>query len=1125
MSVSPRVRLSVLSLALFTAINPSFAQDITATIVGTAADASGGGVANAKVIIYSVERQRAEQTVKTESSGNYVATLLPIGTYNVSIEAPGFKKAVREGVVLNVNDKVTVNVAMEVGDVTQQVIVKEAPIELQLQSGEQSTTITGTQIRELALVTRNYEQLVGLMPGVSSASVDQLYVGIVLPSGQTNTIPFSINGSRNSQSAWLIDGADNMDRGSNATLLNTPSIDSIAEFKVTRSAYSAESGRAGAGQISVATKSGTNQIHGDVFEFVRNSDFAANNFYNNATSVNLGADGKAQVPGLHYNNFGETLGGPIFIPKIYNGKNKTYFFFSQEFRRFITYSSATAVVPTTAEINGIFPNPICVQYTGSVCSQTATSIPNINPVAKEYVKDIFGKLALPSSSNSLTSLFRNVYNFEQELYKIDHSFGQKLRVSGRFLRDTIPTAEPQGYGAAIPIPGVANTTTNAPGRNWVFRAMSTFTPTILNEAGYNYSFGALLSDPVGLTNSNYSPDIKSNLPFPVTLSLVPTLAFASGTSIGGFGPYRDYNRNYNAYDNLTKILGNHSIRAGISFNYYQKTENAASANAGSFTFTPASTPTGATQFQQAFANFLLGNVATFTQASQDVTPDIRAKQWEAFVQDDWRIRPNLTINFGLRYSLFQQPTDAKNELSNFDPAVFSAAAAPKLTTAGLLPTTVNAQTYLNGIIIGGQNSPFGQQVSTQDKLNFAPRFGFAWDPFKDGKTAIRGGYGIFYDPTLYGTFEQTIFQNPPFVNSVSIPNVTLDNPAAGSASVSNTPKYIRATPINFPTPYMQQWSFEVQRQFTRTTQLNVAYVGTKGTHLIGIVDLNTVQPGLAYSSGLVSTTTNFTSSNETILNQLRPYQGYNSIGAIEPWFNSNYHSLQVTGKKQLTGDAVISFSYTWSKTLTDAQTDRSSSPQNVYNFHDGEYGPGAYDRTQVFNLNFVYDLPIFRTRRDLLGKSLGGWEVSGIASYYTGLPYTATTSGTDPDALGIIGSSPSSLRPDLTCDANAGPKTRYQWFNTACLQNPAAGQHHVGNEGRGVIRGPGYEGWSFSASKNVKFGHEDRYRFQLRGEASNAFNHTNPSTFGSLANTSTLFGTITGYRDPRIIQLAGKFYF
>ena len=519
--------------------------------------------------------------------------------------------------------------------------VEASPLQVQLQHGSvQSNTINGTQIRELALVTRNYEQLVALMPGVSSASVDQLYVGVTLPSGATATIPFAINGARNSMNAWLVDGADNVDRGSNQTLLNTPSIDAIAEFTVQRSGFSAESGRAGGAMVQVVTKSGTSQFHGDLDEFVRNNDFAANNFINNATNLNLGANGTAQVPPLHYNNFGWTLGGPLFSPKVFNkDRNKTFFFFSEEFRRVITYAAGTAVLPSVSEIGGNFPTPVCTSYTGSTCNSTATQIGNIDPVAREYIKDIFSRLPL-NSTNTLNSLFRNVYDFEQELYKVDHIFGPKLAVSARFLRDQIPTTEPQGLFTGVPIPGVAITNTNSPGHQWTFKGTSSFTPTLLNEIGYNYSYGAIVSNPTGLINSNASPDIKATLPFPVTLTQVPGLTFTSGTSFAGEGPYRDFNRDYNVFDNVTKIWRAHSFKFGFTYNRYQKTENlAGNANAGSFAFTSAAstTPTGTGLFAQAFANFLTGNVATFSQTSLDVTPDVRANQFEFYAQDSWRL--------------------------------------------------------------------------------------------------------------------------------------------------------------------------------------------------------------------------------------------------------------------------------------------------------------------------------------------------------------------------------------------------------------------------------------------------------------------------------------------------------
>ncbi len=1123
--------MTVLRLALTVALSAGFAlsQQNTGSITGAITDPSGSAVPGANVSIIFSERNAVVRTAKTDDSGSYSAPLLETGEYSVSVEAKGFKKSVRNQIKLNVTDALTVNIALELGDATQTITVESSPVQVELQNGsEQSTTIEGAQIRESALVTRNYEQLVALMPGVSSASVDQLYVGVSLPSGQTATIPFAINGARNSGSSWQVDGADNVDRGSNLTLLNTPSIDAIAQFKVMRSGYSAESGRAGGAQVQVVTKSGTSRFHGDAYEFFRTSKLAANNFFNNATRVNVDASGKAQVAPLHYNDFGWTLGGPLYIPGHFNTeKNKTFFFFSQEFRRVITYSNGTATVPTKDQANGIFPGAVCTSYTGSTCNSTSTTIPasTINPVAQAYLKDIYSHIALPTTGNTLVSLFRNIYNFEQEIYKIDHHFGPRLHLAARYLRDQIPTQEPQGiFGLGSSIPNIGITSTNAPGRNLNIHATSALSPSWLNDAGYSLSWGAILSDPTGYINSNASPDIKPKLPFPVTLSLVPTLTFSGGTSIPGYGPYRDYNRNHNFFDNMTKVLGPHSIRFGGTFNKYQKTENAGSGNQGTFAFAPASTPSTTTTFLQSFANFLQGNVSTFTQASEDLTPDIRAVQWEVYGLDDWRVKPNLTLNIGVRYSMFRQPFDQKGELTNFDPGSYKASDAPALTAGGLL--TTNAQNYLNGIIINGKNSPWGRKVSSQDNGNIAPRFGFAWDPYRDGRTSIRGGYGIFYDSTLVGTFEQNIFANPPYVNSVTLSNVTLDNPAAGTAAVSFTPKVLRGTPTQFKTPYSQQWSLELQRQVARNTLVSAAYVGTKGTHLLGIIDINQVQPNLAYTSGFAPASTNYTSSAaELPLNALRPYKGYNAINVVEPWFNSNYHSLQVFAQKRFSGDNQISVSYTWSRNMTDNGSDRSNAPQNSYNFKS-EYARATFDRRQIANINGIYMLPFYKKQKGLVGKALGGWQVSSIASLYTGLPYTVTTSNSDPAALGLLGSSSASARPDLLCDPYAGwTSTRTSWFNTACFKNPVAGDHHVGNAGRTILVGPGFLGLSASFSKNVTFGPENRFRFQLRAEASNALNHTNPSGFGSTNNTSTLFGTITGYRDPRIVQLGAKLYF
>jgi len=369
---------------------------------------------------------------------------------------------------------------MEVGAVTEEVKVEESPLQVELQTAAAQSLITGTQVRELALNTRNYVQLLQLSPGVTSNLGDQVYIGVSNPLGGANIVGFSINGSRSGSNNWTVDGADNVDRGSNVTLLNYPSVDAIAEFKVLRGQYDPEFGRALGGQINVVTKSGTSAFHGDAYEFFRNDKLAANNYFNNLSRANPDPKtGEARVPPLRYNNFGYTIGGPVWIPKVYNrDRNKTFFFFSEEFRRVITYGTVTGTTPTAAQKTGQFATPVCVSFSadGTQCLATSRQIANINPVAQAYIKDIFAKapdgapFGSPFGEGTLFNALRNQAYARQELIKVDHNFGEKLVLSGRYIQDSLPTIEPTGlFTTGVILPGVATTSTNSPGKGVVVR--------------------------------------------------------------------------------------------------------------------------------------------------------------------------------------------------------------------------------------------------------------------------------------------------------------------------------------------------------------------------------------------------------------------------------------------------------------------------------------------------------------------------------------------------------------------------------------------------------------------------------------------------------------------------------
>jgi hypothetical protein len=1118
--------LATILVPLFCFVFPAAAQEITGTIVGTVFDPQSRVVPGAAVTLTNTDKGIVVAKVTTNDQGDYVATLLPIGHYSVTVEVAGFKKSTRTGVELNVSDHLTINFTLEAGSISEIIDVKGDVLEVDLQTSEAAGLITGTQVRELALNNRNYVQLAALMPGVTTGfASDQIEIGVTSFTGLSNQVNVSINGNRPTQNNWTIDGADNVDRGANLTLLDNPSVDSIAEFKVLRGQYDPENGRSSSGEINVITRSGESTFHGGLYEFFRNDVLNGNNFFNNANGI--------ARPPLRYNNFGGTIGGPLFIPGVYNTDHKkTFFFFSEEVRRIKTFSTFVGTVPSMAERAGTFPTPVCTAVSGTICTAQTTQITTIDPAAAAYIKDIFSKLPQPQDlvKDTLTSVGGNTFNHRQEILRIDHVVNSKLSLFGRFMNEAIPSVEPGGLFTGDALPGVSTTSTNSPGRGFTARATMTLSPNLINEPGYAYSYGAVVSNPTGLEATANSPDIVAavTLPLKSTIVRVPDLTFGGQvtgdiSAVSGFGPYRDYNRNHNVFDTLTWIKGQHTLKFGGTLNLYQKSENHAGGNNGSFNFTDAPVPTGTPLFRQEWANFLLGDVSSFTQLSQDFHAEVRQHQFEAFAQDAFRVLPNLTLTYGIRYSYFGQPTDAGGQATSFDTALYNPAKAPAISFAtGQITSAAGTFDPLNGVIVGGKNSPFGNAVANQHADLFAPRVGFAWDPFKTGKTSIRAGYGIFYDSPAINSLEQFQFSNPPFVQNITISNTTLDNPGAVAPNLNLLPPFLGGPSADWKQPSTQQWSLDVQRELPSGVVLDVGYYGNAGTHLIGIVDINEAQPGAAVAAGIVAPGQAVGSGLTTQrLNFIRPFQGYDAINLFKTIFTSNYNSLQTSVQKRFRGNSEISMNYTYSHGLTTAQSDFTA-PQNSYNIA-ADYGPDRFDRRHVFNANFIYELPWLQAQKGWEGHLLGGWEISGIVYAFSGLPLTVTASR-DPAGLGLRdGNSFAGGRPNQVGDPNANaPHTVGQWFNTSAFVFVPTGSNLPGNAPRGAVIGPGDQRWDLSLFKNIRI--TERTTLQFRSEAINVFNHTNFNTV-STSRTSGLYGQVLSARDPRIMQLALKLSF
>ncbi|HMF56078.1 MAG TPA: carboxypeptidase regulatory-like domain-containing protein [Pyrinomonadaceae bacterium] len=1130
-------RFLFLALALFLCLSgTALGQETTGTITGHVTDQNGAAVAGANVTITDQERG-VERAYQTNDEGIYTAAQLPVGTYTIAAEGRGFKKYVNENFKLNVNDRRPLDIVLVAGQVTETVTITADTTPLIQESPTQQGLVSGSQVRQLPLNNRNFVQLATLAPGVSSSLPSQIGFGGLA------VVQLSINGGRTSAINWLVDGARNVDTGSNLTLLTVPSVDAIQEFTVLTSNYAPEFGRNGGGVINVVTRSGSNDFHGTLYEFVRNDALNARDPFQVTPIVGLNkSNGQPRfVPPLNYHDYGFTIGGPIFFPRFgeggpafYSGRNRSFFFYSQEWRRIRGTNTAVGTVPTAEQRAGLFTTSIRDPLTGLPFPTNAQGrfvIPS-----SRFDPNAVALLNYFSLPNEAGNRFRRAVpvaaDFRQEIIRIDHNFNEHWSINGRYIRDDFRRGDPGGNPFLDPFtigqaqgslyPDVARQQTSTPGDNFVLNLRTIVSPTIINEAAFDFARNLITTTFQGTGTRVNTPGFTSPELFPSTLQgAIPTIAFAGATAnLTITSPQSIENPSYTWRDNLTWVRGAHTLKFGLLYSREAKNENAGNNLNGTFTFSGGN-PRGT---GNEIADVLLGLPLTYSEDQSEVRVQLRYTTFEVYAQDSWRVSPRLTIDYGARYSIYQNPIDQNNLLMSFRPDLYDPTRAVRIDPVSGNIIAGSGDRF-NGIIFAGQNSPFGRRVQNNRYNTLGPRVGFAYNVSGNGSTVVRGGFGLYYDRTLVGIVEQNAFVNPLVSSRVTIDNPLLSNPGAGTTRTTLPVIALQSTGNPFDAPRTMQYSLGIQRTLFSDSVIEVAYVGTHADHLLRLVDINQAVPGArdAATAALRANGT-LTATQTASVNYVRPFLGYAGISDRRTNAHSSYNSLQVSFNKRFSRGLQLGAVYTWSKNLTDASTDRSDRPQDPLH-PELERARSQFDRAHIFTTNFLYEFPFFNRRSDFLGTILGGWQLSGIYSAQTGTPLTITQSG---DAFTTsIGAAAGTVRPNLIGDPH-GTGSVLQWFNTAAF---GLATTNYGSAGRGLIRGPGINNWDLSLMKSFRF--NESTNLQLRSEFFNAFNHpqfNNPGTGvtfltnGTISNP-TAFGVITAARNPRIIQFGLKLNF
>jgi len=1133
-------------VCLVLAVLPLFCQVPTGTFFGSVRDPQGMVIPGAAVTA-THESTGQQRHVTTSEGGDFVLAGLEPGLYTIRVSNQGFKQTERTGIRLATGERLSLGtITLELGALTETVTVTAASVAVQTRSAERADILTPQQIENLQVLGRNHTDLVQLLPGVVMANpADQI----------STTQQFSVQGSRVTANNIAIDGLTTTDMGNGFQMKMDVSQDAVAEVRIVVSNYQAEYGRMSGSSIQVVTKSGTREFHGLASYFKRHEQFNANSFFNNR-------NGQPRSR-YRFNTWSYNVNGPVSIPGLFNRKREKLFFsWGQEYWPSTRTNSATRTVPTEAERAGDYSATldvsgrlIAIRDPDSKANFPGNKIPpaRLDPSGTALLK-IF-----PAPNFFDRNISKGNYNYTVEIPADAPRYTHSLKIDYNINSNNTVSAGLHNYKEWT------KGTTGA--SNWPLvrtemlgnmgglsgRYTRIFSPTLINElnAGVvtqpldmTYSETEIqraLRDKTGFTAGQFNPANNK-------LNLIPNASFGgvpSAANLNFEGRFPRYNRYYmtTLADSATWIRGPHTFKAGLSVEIFRRTQVLSVPFNGAFDF--ARTATNPLDTNWAYSNASLGNYTSYNESTQRFLYYEDVTNYDWYVQDNWKVFRNLTLDYGVRFSINQPFYEREDRVAGFVPSRYDPSRASNLIWPGFDATRarvgihpVTGKIYYaaqigaiapgvglpnNGMAVDYLSSDYPRGLMRNRGVHYAPRVGFAWDVLGNGRTAVRGGFGIAYNRffdtmNFYNMVGQQPIVETPLLNFGQISQLL-------SSAGLLYPTDIVAVDAQGLVPQVMNFSLSVQRDIGFGTLLDIGYAGSLGRHLYWRRDINSIPLGANFEKRNEDPTR---PGNPLPAPFLRPYRGYNGISMSEGGSSSNYHSLQASARRRFQRGLEFGVAYTWSKALVlnDGDTDSVSSLVNIRTWY---YGLAAFDRTHVLNVNYVWSIPSPGRSHPVVKQILGGWQISGISRFTSGAPsgigFTTTTAvdTTGTPSLGariVVLENPVLPKSERTFSRN---------FKTEVFRLPAVGT--IGNAAPTLIRGPGVNNWDISLFKSFPL--REGIRVQFRWELYNAFNHTQFAGLDTAARfdprtgeqVNTRFGEFTAARTPRQMQFALRFFF